>query len=488
VRRMAWRGALVGAENRSTRSHSDGASYEALVALTASMTKGVHTSEDCVSSESNRPPTAVGAVRNTLGDIFDTMSVQILVVGVILVSMVCVIVETVPDQTREQEHFFTVMEKVVTCLFTLEITLRICIAERPCQYFVSGGNAVDILATLPWYIEYLMRKILSQKQTRFNEDFADAFQLIRLMRVLRLAKAARHSTVITTTLESVRGSLEGLSALAAFVCMGTVFAATVVFFLECEAPDTPFISIPAAVWWALPTVTGVGYGDMVPQTFPGKIAACCTMVGGVLITSLSVAVTTQSFMEHFQRNMQRAKVTQRLRTSMKRGQTDSASPAANLLHLSTSGQDLVGLVNAASGDQDAMIPRLPRIEDELHNLLAEVHATLEGGVGAPTLWPGSQDSGREALLTSLELLTEQSRLWFRQVQRVTDDIIRMELGTEENERSARTRACPEIGASAGVTSAGPPKAADDTSATSYAGGLRPNRSSLGRWAPGAAVS
>jgi len=211
--------------------------------------------------------------------------------------------------------------------------------------------------------------------------------------------------------------------------------------LECEVEDTDFVSIPAAAWWALPTVTGVGYGDMIPQTLGGKMAGACTMVGGVLITSLSVAVTTNSFIEHFQRNMQRAKVAKRLRTTISK---DLARPTQSLARLSVSCQDLASLVYDGDHEQGNLNPRLPKIERELQELLMDLQANLTDVHASPSTMMYADD-GREALLTCLELLQEQNKVWFKQVQRVADDILRMHMGTIDRERTEFYRTSGSIG-------------------------------------------
>merc|ERR1712187_104301 len=136
-------------------------------------------------------------------------------------------------------------------------------------------------------------------------------RMVRLMRILRLAKALRHFEVITVVIESVHASANGLIALMAFTLMGTVFSATVAFFLESEEPESAFSSIPASMWWALAAVTGVGYGDMVPVTIGGKLTSAVAMIAGMIITSVSSAIITTSFMEQYQQKL-RSLATQEL--------------------------------------------------------------------------------------------------------------------------------------------------------------------------------
>lgn len=357
--------------------------------------------------------------RERVRDLFDAHPMRVAVVCVILISTAAVIAETVPDLGKVHAIFLSDLEFVVTFLFTLEIMVRIWIAEQPCVYFVSVGNLVDVLAVLPWYFEFAATQVISAARTQLSAELADAFQLMRLMRIVRVAKAARHSQIITTVLESILGSMQGLTALLAFVFMTTILSATLVFFLECEEPDTPFTSIPAAVWWALPTVTGVGYGDMVPTTVPGKLAGSCTMVVGVLITSLSVAITTQSFVEHFHRNMHRVKV-EKKRSAMKRFSSNNLSGMLGAPADSPQSGTGMGL-----GAPDALISRLPDIEMELESLLSELQGSVIAS-GAYAFWGNSNREVHQGLLTSVELLQEQSKMWFRQAARVSKEVLNLE--------------------------------------------------------------
>jgi len=127
--------------------------------------------------------------------------------------------------------------------------------------------------------------------------------MVRLLRVLRLAKVARHSEVISIVLESLVESATGVVVLMSFVSMWALVCATVVYAAEIDAPDTDFVSIPAALWWSMATISTVGYGDMVPHTSLGKLVGGVSMLGGILITSISVAVITTSFTEHYQQRV-----------------------------------------------------------------------------------------------------------------------------------------------------------------------------------------
>lgn len=360
------------------------------------------------------------------------MAVQYAVMGLITFSTVSVILETVPGiSTSSRMPMFAILEEVVTFLFTIEILVRVWIADDRCSYLCTCSCIIDMLATMPWYVESVLAATNMDPFTMAKKRTTNSFwtlrmlrmlQMIRLMRVLRLAKAARHSEVMTTVLDSVWASMNGLSALVAFVCMGTVMSATVVFFLESAEPDTDFVSIPAALWWAFATITAVGYGDIVPVTVAGKVAGSFTMVGGVLIISVSVAIITTSFIEQYQRNVQRLKVQKaHFRMSqnssvVQRGQTEAdltLSPPRRVISI--------------VAEEDDPVAALASLEEGVKEVLLRLEG-LAWATGDPKrdgVTPSSR-ADSPAVRTSLQLLKDQSSSWFRLATNFAEHLVATE--------------------------------------------------------------
>merc|ERR1719188_2807111 len=144
----------------------------------------------------------------------------------------------------------------------------------------------------------------------------------RFVRMLRLMKVARHSENITLVMESLAASYHGLLTLFSFLTLGCVISGTLAYAAESEAGHPgAFVSIPAAMWWSMTTITTVGYGDMVPMTVPGKVVGCLTMVGGTLIVSVSVAMITSSFTEQYRQRSEKAKLEKAMRVTRMRTAT-----------------------------------------------------------------------------------------------------------------------------------------------------------------------
>lgn len=347
--------------------------------------------------------------------------IQSTIICCILFSTCCVIVETIEDVKREFRNSFTLLENVFTVVFTIEIVVRVWVAERPCEYFLTAANLVDILAVIPWYIEFVACSLIPAAQNKFDIEVSDSFQslrmvrivrMIRLSRVARLAKAARHSETITTMIQSVKGSASSLCALLACICMGTVFSATAIYWLECDDPETEFTSIPASIWWALPTITGVGYGDMVPMTVSGRIAASLAMVAGTLITSLCVAILTNSFYEQFQKNMKvlryQQSQTNLMRVDKKKKMKLPQSPSYHSaefagvehhrsFHHSDSGADI---------DEENLVVRLHAFEEEVERMMTHLRGR-------------SQESKYQ---TSLDVLEDYGMMFFKQLSLAVEQV------------------------------------------------------------------
>lgn len=234
---------------------------------------------------------------------------QMMVMTVIVLSTISAVFETVPTLHQEYSHFFSASEFIFTVLFTIEVFARMVVAKSCRSYLCSMSNQIDVIATMPWYVERIMTYTAPAGDHSHLEKMAGSLRtlrmvrlarMVRLLRVLRLAKVARHSEVISIVLESLVESATGIFVLMSFVSMWALICATVVYAAEIDAPDTDFVSIPAALWWSMATISTVGYGDMVPHTSMGKLVGGVSMLGGILITSISVAVITTSFTEHYQ--------------------------------------------------------------------------------------------------------------------------------------------------------------------------------------------
>mmetsp|Transcript_34483 Transcript_34483/g.78697 ORF Transcript_34483/g.78697 Transcript_34483/m.78697 type:complete len:526 (-) Transcript_34483:105-1682(-) len=292
-----------------------------------------------LSEWSEHPHTWVDELKINISDTEDSRFAQVyqeMMTGVVFISITNLMLSTVQEYIDSGWGWaFDLVEFVCTLSFTVEVLLRTWAADERCVYFCSTANILDVIAAAPWYVEQFVRLLVYPTSPLLlvipHEALPIWFSpirgewmatLVQGLRVLRLGKAARQIETVTLVLESIRGSFQGLSVLLTFICFGTILSATIVYYLERDEPGTRITSIPAACWWSIATITGVGYGDFVPETASGKVAAALFMVSGLLLTSVSVAIITSSFIEQFQRNQ----VMMRVQKKMERPDGYNAAP------------------------------------------------------------------------------------------------------------------------------------------------------------------
>ncbi|EYC03533.1 hypothetical protein Y032_0093g2642 [Ancylostoma ceylanicum] len=166
------------------------------------------------------------------------------------------------------------------------------------QFLVGIMNIVDLVAIIPFYLELGL--------TMFGIDVASlsdikgallVVRVLRVLRVVRILKLGRYSSGMRTFALTLRSSARQLGMMGMVLSTGVVFFSTLLYFVEKDEEDTPFTSIPAAFWWAIVTMTTVGYGDYVPVTIPGKLIASGAIISGVLVLALPITIIVDNFMK-----------------------------------------------------------------------------------------------------------------------------------------------------------------------------------------------
>ncbi|XP_066588404.1 potassium voltage-gated channel protein Shaw-like [Prorops nasuta] len=201
------------------------------------------------------------------------------------------------DTDVKPNKAFYYLEHTCNAWFTLEIALRCLVSPNLKRFAVSPVNAIDLTATLSFYIEFLSEPNLY-------------LELLSITRVLRLFKLTRHSPGLRILIHTFKASAEEFALLVFFVVFGIVVFASLIFYAERlqENPNNDFDSIPRGLWWALVTMTTVGYGDMTPKTFPGMFIGGLCALAGVLAIALPVPVIVSNFSMFYSHTQARSKL------------------------------------------------------------------------------------------------------------------------------------------------------------------------------------
>ncbi len=215
-----------------------------------------------------------------------------LLVFLIVLNVAAFILETVPSLNSAYGWWFDMFEAASVAVFTLEYLLRIWSApevgylkrepawKARLHWAQRPYLVIDLLAILPFYLHHM-----------FGLDL----RVVRLLRVMRLLRLTRYSPAMHTLGRVIYGERRALVAAAYLLAAAVIFAATGIHFIEAEAQPDKFGSVPESAWWAITTLTTVGYGDVVPVTMWGKMFGGMVMVTGLCILALPVAIISTGF-------------------------------------------------------------------------------------------------------------------------------------------------------------------------------------------------
>lgn len=199
----------------------------------------------------------------------------------VLASVILVTLESVPSLRAEYGRPLRVAEWAFTVLFTLEYLVRVAVVRRRRRYVLSFFGAVDLLSILPTYLELLLS----------GSHYFMVLRVLRLLRMFRVLKMAHYlveANVLINALRAARGKIfVFLLTVMAIVCV----EGTIMYILE-NASNTGFNSIPQSIYWAIVTLTTVGYGDVSPVTVLGKVMASVVMLTGFAIIAVPTGVVT----------------------------------------------------------------------------------------------------------------------------------------------------------------------------------------------------
>lgn len=215
------------------------------------------------------------------GKLFD-----VVLIACITLSILLIIIEsmTLPYYLNT---FLETLEYGFTFFFTIEYLLRLYCSPNPRQYALSFFGIVDLLATLPLYISWIFGPARYFMVIR-------TFRLIRVFRVFKLFNFLNEGNML---MRSMQQSLRKIVVFFLFVSITVLSIGTLMFIIEGQEPNTEFTNIPNSIYWAIVTMTTVGYGDITPVTGMGKFISAIVMLLGYTVIAVPTGIVSASMMQ-----------------------------------------------------------------------------------------------------------------------------------------------------------------------------------------------
>lgn len=245
--------------------------------------------------------------------------IDLFLIALILINVLAVILETVPSLKARYGAEFYWLELTSIVIFTIEYLARFWVAPEAPEYrglvafkarlkfSATPMSIIDLIAIAPYYLSFV-----------FNIDM----RFLRILRLFRIFKLTRYSEAMTTMLKVLHDEMRNFIAAIFIMLVIMIIAASGIYMMEHDQQPEVFGSIPQAMWWSIVTLTTVGYGDVYPITFLGKVFAAVIMIAGVGLVALPTGILASSFSDNLRRS--REKMEKELADALVDGRIDRA--------------------------------------------------------------------------------------------------------------------------------------------------------------------
>jgi len=207
------------------------------------------------------------------GKFFDFMLMLLISASVLVVFL-----DSIIDIHESAGHWLYIAEWFFTIVFTLEYLMRIVSVKKPLGYVTSFYGIIDLLSILPTYISLVA----------VGGQFLIVIRILRLLRIFRVLKLGRYLRASSVLLIAVRNSRHKIAVFLWFIMIIVVIMGAVMYLVE--GPENGFRNIPESIYWAIVTLTTVGYGDISPQTGLGKAIASIIMIIGYGVIAVPTGI------------------------------------------------------------------------------------------------------------------------------------------------------------------------------------------------------
>lgn len=204
--------------------------------------------------------------------------------------------DSVPSLDIKYSNLFYITEWILTLLFTIEYFLRIYTVKKSSSYIFSFYGIIDFLAILPTYLGLFL----------VGSHYLMIIRILRLLRIFRVLKLARYVKAGRTLTNALISSRAKIIVFLEVVITVVVIVGSIMYLIE--GPKNGFTSIPVSIYWAIVTITTVGYGDIAPQTIMGQTLASLLMILGYAIIAVPTGIITSEIVGTTERNKSNTQV------------------------------------------------------------------------------------------------------------------------------------------------------------------------------------
>jgi len=200
--------------------------------------------------------------------------------ALILISIITFSIETIPNLKPQTRTILESIELVCVIVFTIEYLLRIFVADRKPKFIFSFFGIIDLLAILPFYLS-------------FGVDLR-SLRALRFLRLFRVLKLVRYNRAMNHFTRAIKSAKEEIFLFILITLILIYFAAVGIYYFENQAQPQHFSSIFDSLWWAIITLTTVGYGDVYPITVGGKIFTFLILMIGLGIVAIPTGIISSA--------------------------------------------------------------------------------------------------------------------------------------------------------------------------------------------------
>ena len=206
------------------------------------------------------------------------------------------------------------MDYVCAAYFTIEFIFRFSFSPSKLGFMKAALNVIDLLCLIPHLIAIILITVDPYGASKDTSSLFKSMLALRTVRILRIFKLMKHYSAFKILVYTIKVSAKELLLLVVFLFTGVLIFASVIFYAENET----FNSIPVGFWWALVTMTTVGYGDVVPKTEAGYVIGCVCVLCGVLTVAFTVPIVVNNFTLYYSHAQSRIKLPVHKRKELKR--------------------------------------------------------------------------------------------------------------------------------------------------------------------------